>query len=62
MNTTQRLVRDNRGLAFSEYIILVGVVALLCVGAFQMFGGKVKSTIETQGNSVGAINATAGGQ
>lgn len=38
-----------------EYIILVGVVALLSVAAFDFFGGRVRNKITKQGETVGNI-------
>jgi pilus assembly protein Flp/PilA len=56
----QRFFRDDRGATMIEYVIMVGIVALIAYGGFQMFGQKVKSQIETQGNSVGAVNGALG--
>ena len=42
-----------------EYILLVGVVALIAIAGFKLFGGKVKDKIQEQGNSVGGINGQA---
>ncbi len=54
------LLRDTRGANMVEYILLVGVVALISIAAFKMFGGKVQDKIKEQGNSVGQINASPG--
>jgi Flp pilus assembly pilin Flp len=45
------LTRDQRGASFIEYIIVVGLVAIIAIAAFQTFGEKVvtKLTEETQG-------------
>ena len=53
------LVRDNKGANMVEYIILVGVIALIAIAGFKMFGGKVQEKIEQQAGSVGGINGTA---
>jgi cytoskeletal protein RodZ len=45
-----------------EYIILVGVVAVIAVGAFRVFGGRVKATIEHERDSVASINASDGSE
>ena len=47
-----RLLKDNRGAGLTEYIILVGVVALLAVAAFNYFGGKVQQKVKDQGDTV----------
>ena len=54
------LLRDTRGANMVEYILLVGVVALISIAAFKMFGGKVQDKIKEQGNSVGQIIASPG--
>jgi pilus assembly protein Flp/PilA len=51
--------RDTRGANMVEYILLVGVVALIAIAGFKLFGGKVKDKIQEQGNSVGGINGQA---
>lgn len=42
-----------------EYIILVGVIALIAIAGFKLFGSKVQDKIEQQAGSVGGINGTA---
>jgi Flp pilus assembly pilin Flp len=54
-----RLRRDTRGANMVEYILLVGVVALIAIAGFKLFGGKVKDKINEQGQSVGGINGQA---
>ena len=43
-----KLLRDRRGVQMIEYVILVGVVALLAIAAFRKFGFKVRSAVDTQ--------------
>ncbi len=54
-----RLRRDVRGANMVEYILLVGVVALIAIAGFKLFGSKVKDKINEQGQSVGGINGQA---
>jgi Flp pilus assembly pilin Flp len=54
------LLRDTRGANMVEYIILVGVVALLAIAAFTTFSGKVSTEIGNQGDTVSGINNSAG--
>jgi pilus assembly protein Flp/PilA len=42
-----------------EYILLVGVVALIAIAGFKLFGSKVRQKVDEQGNSVGGINGQA---
>jgi Flp pilus assembly pilin Flp len=53
----RRLKRDTRGANMVEYIILVGVVALLAIIAFRYFNASVKAKIQEQGDNVNKINA-----
>ncbi len=55
----RRLTRDTRGANMVEYILLVGVVALIAIAGFKLFGSKVRSKIDEQGQSVGGINGAA---
>lgn len=48
----QKFLRDNVGANLVEYIILVGVVALLAIGGFSFFKDKVVSKIKDQGSQV----------
>lgn len=46
---------DNLGANLVEYIILVGVVALLSIAAFTFFGEKVQGKVKEQGGKVEQI-------
>ena len=50
-----KIVRDNRGANLVEYIILVGVVALIALAGFKFFGKKVTDKINDQANKVETI-------
>jgi Flp pilus assembly pilin Flp len=52
----RHFVNDTRGANLVEYIILVGVVALIALAGFKLFGTKVTDKVNEQGDSVGAIN------
>jgi pilus assembly protein Flp/PilA len=51
-NKLRQLLRDRRGAGMTEYIILVGVIALLALAAFNVFGGQVRDKIKAQGDTV----------
>lgn len=55
---TARLVRDQRGASLIEYVLLVGVVALLAVAGFKIFGKAVNDKISDQAKAVGTVNGT----
>ncbi len=59
LTKTQRFIRDNRGANLVEYIILVGVIALIAIAGFKIFGNKVQGKIQEQSESVGGINGAA---
>lgn len=46
------LIHDTRGSHAVEYLILVGVVALLSIPAFMHFGSNVGKTAREQGTLV----------
>jgi Flp pilus assembly pilin Flp len=56
------LFRDTRGANMVEYIILVGIVALLGIYGFNKFSGSVNTEITNQGTTVSGINAAQGQQ
>lgn len=49
---SRSLVRDTRGANLVEYIILVGVVAIIGIVAFGKFGGTVSKKIDNQADTV----------
>jgi Flp pilus assembly pilin Flp len=50
-----KVLRDRRGANLVEYIILVGVVALIALAGFKIFGNKVRQKIDNQANTVETI-------
>jgi Flp pilus assembly pilin Flp len=48
-------LQDTRGANLVEYIILVGVVALIALAGFKIFGQKVDAKIQEQSGKVGGI-------
>jgi pilus assembly protein Flp/PilA len=59
ISKVRSFIKDTRGANMVEYIILVGVVAILAIAAFKAFGGKVSQKITNQGNAVGNVQDTA---
>ncbi len=55
----QKLIRDSNGAGMVEYIILVGLVALMCTVAYKTFGTDVSDKIKAQGDAVNGINSSA---
>jgi Flp pilus assembly pilin Flp len=52
------LVRDTRGANMVEYIIVVGLVALIAIVGFSTFGGDVKQKIEDQSKKVKDVGSS----
>lgn len=59
VRNNRNLLKDTRGANLVEYIILVGVVALIAIAGFKIFGTKVTDKVREQSDSVGAINGAA---
>ena len=55
----KRLAADRRGAAFTEYVIIVGIVALLGMGIFTSFRGSIKTAVGKQGTSVESLGSGA---
>jgi pilus assembly protein Flp/PilA len=53
-----RLLKDDRGANMVEYIILVGVVAILAMAGFKYFGSSVQAKIQAQGDTVGSVQSS----
>jgi pilus assembly protein Flp/PilA len=51
-SSIRNFVRGTRGANMVEYIILVGVVALIAVLGFQRFSKNISTTVDNQGKSV----------
>lgn len=59
-SSLRNFVRATRGANMVEYIILVGLVALICIGGYTLFGDKVNKAISVQSTTVGNVNTAAG--
>ena len=55
MLKVRKFFQDSRGANLVEYIILVGVIALIAIAGFKVFGQKVKQKITEQSNKVEQI-------
>jgi pilus assembly protein Flp/PilA len=54
-----KFFKDTRGANMVEYIILVGVVAILAMAGFKYFGSSVQAKIQQQGDTVGNVQGTS---
>ncbi len=56
---THALFGDTKGANLVEYIILVGVIALIAIAGFKTFGSNVRAKVDEQAGSVSGINGAA---
>jgi len=54
----QRFAADRRGAAFTEYLIIVGIVALLGITIFNGFRNQIQTAVTGQGASVAKLGNT----
>jgi Flp pilus assembly pilin Flp len=54
----KKLTRDQRGASLIEYVLLIGVVALLAIAGFKIFGTSVKGKISQQAQAVDGVNGS----
>lgn len=59
LTARRRIVVDRRGANLVEYILLVGVIALVAFAAFKAFGASARGKIDEQSGAVGEINGAA---
>jgi pilus assembly protein Flp/PilA len=52
-----KFLKDSRGANMVEYIILVGVVAILAMAGFKYFGSSVQAKIQAQGDTVSNVQS-----
>jgi pilus assembly protein Flp/PilA len=50
-----RLAKDRRGAGLIEYVILVGIVAIVAIAGFTKFGTAVSKKIQAQSQTVDKI-------
>lgn len=60
LHAPRSLLADRRGASLVEYIILVGIVALIAFGGFKYFGANVRAKVDHQADSVGQVNGALG--
>jgi pilus assembly protein Flp/PilA len=54
-SSLRNLLRATRGANMVEYIILVGIVALIAIAGFGFFGAAVRAKIKGQGDTVAKV-------
>ena len=61
-SSVRNFLRATRGANMVEYIILVGVVALLAVVGFTKFSKSVSDTVDKQGKTVVEVETNGVGK
>jgi pilus assembly protein Flp/PilA len=56
---TNQLLRDQRGASLIEYVLLIGIVALVAIAGFRIFGNSVRAKIQQQASAVDGVNGAA---
>ena len=56
-----RLQNDERGASFIEYIIVVGLVAIIAIAAFQTFGETVVKKLDEERKALDKLKPAGGG-
>jgi Flp pilus assembly pilin Flp len=59
MPRLKMLLRNTRGANLVEYVILVGVIALVALAGFKSFGKSIDTKIKQQQKKVLQIGSTA---
>lgn len=55
-----RLRKDSRGANLVEYVLLVGLMAIICLAVFKLFGEKIKEKISGYADTVDQIETSSG--
>jgi pilus assembly protein Flp/PilA len=48
-----RFGRTDRGASLVEYVLLVSLIAVVCIGAISFLGGKASDRFSSVGSSIG---------
>lgn len=48
----KRFRQDVRGASFVEYVILVGLLAVICIGVYSAFGAAIQEKIDQYTDAV----------
>lgn len=56
-----RLVHDRRGATVVEYLVIVGLIAIACIGLFRgQFMGAVRGAVGGQAGQIGGLGGGGG--
>jgi len=55
----RRIAHDTKGANLVEYVLLVGLMAIICLAVFKTFGDKIKEKITGYTTTVETIQTTS---
>ena len=50
--TLKRILHDERGAEMTEYILIIALIAIFCIVAIKIFGGRLQSAWISMGNKL----------
>lgn len=51
-------LRDHEGQTLVEYSLIVALIALVCIGALTVLGGKISDLLQRAGSSIANVPTT----
>jgi pilus assembly protein Flp/PilA len=48
----QSVLTDDSGQGLAEYGLILGLIAVVCIGAVTLLSGKIQAVLTTVGNSI----------
>ena len=58
LKNAKQLAKDTRGANMVEYIIMVGLIAIIAMAGFRYFGTQIQQKINQQGQTVNGVTGT----
>jgi Flp pilus assembly pilin Flp len=55
IKSVRNLAKDTRGANMVEYIIMVGLIAIIAMAGFRFFGSNINQKINQQGQTVNGV-------
>lgn len=52
IDTFRSVLVDDQGQGLAEYGLILGLVAVLCIGAVSLLSGKIQGVLTNVGNSI----------
>ncbi|HEX3550901.1 MAG TPA: Flp family type IVb pilin [Candidatus Elarobacter sp.] len=52
LNSFVSMINDEDGATLVEYSLIVALIAIVCIGAVTLLGGKINNSLNTSANSL----------